>query len=498
MLAPRASVTLALARVVNDPRYEPVALEAVLHVLEQDVSVSVKREAVRVAQLALGDVGHAGRRHPVFDGYTAGVDLEKRKLELDPVRRRVADLLPTKNADLDHELTRLVAMLRPADGPLLERLLGRITSDSDPVEDIHVLITVACMGVERSEEQTALIARGLVELEPKIVRRQLRQDTNWDDRIGELYTTLVELDPRLPAAIIRQENFGRPGHVAYVKRVSKKDLQVAINAFARQVQRDADYPWSSAVVMVLGESEDPAHRRLIREQFEDYGVRDAVLQILGDDSRKEDRPLFLEGLDSGRIETLQACIEGLEEQAALGTVDEHVAMFKALRRLGTDAREYAVRQRVVRLLQRSTGEEFGFVFGNDGFRPQPEVVDRWAKWLVKKHGAGIASQLGTGGDQLASLRARLMEVDWESGDAGRGKELYRTRGCVQCHGNRRALGPDLVGAAKRFSREDLFVAIALPNRDVFAPLPDDPDRDQGRQGLQRPDRVRLGRWCGVA
>ena len=45
-------------------------------------------------------------------------------------------------------------------------------------------------------------------------------------------------------------------------------------------------------------------------------------------------------------------------------------------------------------------------------------------------------------------------------------KLYVTRGCAQCHGAGSGLGPDLAGITSRFSREDLFIAIALPNRDV--------------------------------
>src|SRR5262249_12873516 len=47
-----------------------------------------------------------------------------------------------------------------------------------------------------------------------------------------------------------------------------------------------------------------------------------------------------------------------------------------------------------------------------------------------------------------------------------GVKLFSSRGCAQCHGGRSGLGPDLAGVAGRFSRDDLFVAIALPNRDV--------------------------------
>ena len=60
----------------------------------------------------------------------------------------------------------------------------------------------------------------------------------------------------------------------------------------------------------------------------------------------------------------------------------------------------------------------------------------------------------------------MAEVDWTKGDASRGRKLFEKRSCVQCHGGRQALGPDLAGVARRFSRDDLFVSITVPNRDV--------------------------------
>lgn len=57
-------------------------------------------------------------------------------------------------------------------------------------------------------------------------------------------------------------------------------------------------------------------------------------------------------------------------------------------------------------------------------------------------------------------------MDWTAGDVERGRQLFEKRSCAQCHGGRRGLGPDLAGVTSRFSRQDLFVAIALPNRDV--------------------------------
>ena len=60
---------------------------------------------------------------------------------------------------------------------------------------------------------------------------------------------------------------------------------------------------------------------------------------------------------------------------------------------------------------------------------------------------------------------RLSAINWLAGDAERGRVVF-SRNCSSCHSGAQALGPDLRGAASRFSREDLFTAIVQPSKDV--------------------------------
>ena len=64
-----------------------------------------------------------------------------------------------------------------------------------------------------------MIARGLVQLESKIIVRQLNQDLNWDDRVTELYKELMKLDSELPDQLVTQSGFGRPGHVLFLSQL---------------------------------------------------------------------------------------------------------------------------------------------------------------------------------------------------------------------------------------------------------------------------------------
>ena len=110
--------------------------------------------------------------------------------------------------------------------------------------------------------------------------------------------------------------------------------------------------------------------------------------------------------------------------------------------------------------------ETDFVFGPAGYQPQADAVTRWTDWATQTFPEEAKATLGAGSEDIESLRERLARVEWDAGDADRGAKLFISRACGQCHGGGKALGPDLAGAAGRFSKEDLFVAIALPNRDV--------------------------------
>ncbi len=72
-----------------------------------------------------------------------------------------------------------------------------------------------------------------------------------------------------------------------------------------------------------------------------------------------------------------------------------------------------------------------------------------------------------------------------AGNATKGEELYRRMKCAQCHGGGNALGPNLSGVTRRFSRDDLFQAVYDPNRDI-------PDRYRAMKILTDDGEVFVG------
>jgi putative heme-binding domain-containing protein len=187
---------------------------------------------------------------------------------------------------------------------------------------------------------------------------------------------------------------------------------------------------------------------------------------LAKEPQGEDRPKFLAGLESPQFEVINSSLAAVDQLPADSSADEVVPLVRVLRRLQGTKQDYRLREQVIRVLRRDTQQDFAFVFGESGYAPQQEVIDKWTEWAVAAFPDRAAELTGGNEEDAAQLREMLAGVDWEAGDAIRGAEIFKARSCGQCHSGAKAIGPDLAGAAQRFSRDDLFVAIAQPNRDV--------------------------------
>ena len=441
-------------------------IEISLAILEGDYPTPLKNQAVRLLQLALGDVGPYEKRPPVFDGYAPQFKLDSIERSLDPYRVRLAKLYPSGEAGLDDELLRVIAMLQPYNVELLDKILNELTDDSHPTDDIHRLITAARISVDRSYLQTETIARTLVQIDHKILARGLNQDSNWDDRMKELFKGLLEHDPLLADVIVEQEGFGLPPHVMYLSRITDPEsLTKAVRGFEKQISADDEYPWTSDVVFVLGESDEPRHQELIRAQFANHSVRSAVLAVLSQNPRPADRAWFVEGLEAPLVEGVQASANALMKLDPSSDPHELFALVSAAQRLSVSTKEFATRNTVMQVLTRALKNDYGFVFGEKGYNPQAKVMSKIGTVLADLHPDAAREQLGKLAGQLAAVQEMSDQLS-SPGDPERGRIVFERRSCARCHGGRKALGPDLSGVAKRFSRRDLLTSIVNPNQNV--------------------------------
>ncbi len=449
-----------LRKTTLSPSSAQVAMEIVADAAQP---LELRRDAVRVLQMALSDVGPGQDRPVMFDGYAPRASMDTIERDLNPIFAKLTDTFPSGDAVLDHELIRVIAMTSPPNRDLFTKLLAGITESSLPSDDIHRLAAIARMNLERSYEESTATAKALVGIDVKIRKLQLKQDTNWDDRIGELYAALCEVDPAMPTVLTEQPGFGQPGHALFLSKVPQGTVAKAIDGFVATIAADPDFTWTNDVVFAIGESDKPEHLQLLRSQLANLSVRDAVLMELADAPLKDDRALFVSGLESAQLNAVEACLKALTKLPRSNEAAEQFALLAAARRLMNDAREFGLREMAMRLLQNNTGQTLKFVFGTEGHKPQPEAMQAWQEWLTQRY----PDYKPVNADEAAkAILVSLNEVSWEQGDIERGRKLFERLSCAKCHGGRRALGPDLTGVAKRFSRDDLFAAIVDPNRDI--------------------------------
>jgi putative heme-binding domain-containing protein len=174
----------------------------------------------------------------------------------------------------------------------------------------------------------------------------------------------------------------------------------------------------------------------------------------------------VKGLEAADLGVVATCVTALTTLSPKKDPEELVRLVYNLRRLDHDETTWRLRESVVRLLRRNTGREFGFLLGKEGHKPQQEAIDAWTGFVSGAYPEQYQAIQRDSEVDLVAFKKRLAAIQWESGDVQAGEKLFASRSCHSCHGNRGALGPDLAGVGKRFSRDDLFTAIVAPNRDV--------------------------------
>ncbi len=462
----QSGISVAVAFNQRRGKFHNYPVEIATRILQRDHSEALKLEAARLLQLSLGDMMPAEDLVPeAFLGYTSRWDLTLNLPEISALNAAYTEFYPSGSELVDLEIERSMALSQPTDPILLEKVLTQITPQSHPVADIHRLLVTSKFKVQPSPTQQKVIAQALVSIEDKIKLRKLPQDSDWDERITEMYSALVKQDPGIPDALLQNPDFGRPGHVIFVGEFQEEQFPKLAAAFLYKIQTVPDYQWTNDVVFLLGGSLEEPVRDLVRAQFENFALRNAVLMSLAEAPSPVDRDKFMAGLESSPIDVMAECVKALLRLPASDSGLENVVLLRAFRKLSPVDQERQVRDQLEELLRRNLGQNFGYQAGQDG-NAQAAIVEQWTAYVQQTFPTEFARQAGDIQQGMEELKQTLATVDWTHGNASRGEKLFSQRACVQCHSSRRALGPDLQGSATRFSREDLFTAIVLPNRDV--------------------------------
>jgi putative membrane-bound dehydrogenase-like protein len=467
----QARLTTMLADVWRNPATEihETAIAGALGALRGSTDPELNLQAVRLIVLALGD-WHL--KDPAVE-LNATYSVQPRlKLGADPspalipgIRSAVRAIFPSGNALLDDESARLLAVLEDDDRSVPPKVARFWTDESSPTRDMHYLIVYSRLGGAVQGPLTARAAHALLDLDRKLKGQGLRIKQTWAERLTELARQLLARDPSLADAIVREPGLVAPGNVAIALTLPAKERAHAARLFLAQAAKDTDFTWSAALVELFDALTLEETRPVLRERWTDFALRDAILVRLARQPEAGDREKFRWGLESDQPRVMSAAVSALERLPRAGSVDETTALVRLLRRLILESRDAALRARVLALTEREAQQSFA-VEADAG---DPQALLKGYQpvfaWFAKEHPAQ-AGALAGGAVDLEAWRTRLKAVEWSKGDAVRGEAVFRTRGCQTCHTGERALGPDLTGAAARFSRDDLFTAILAPSLDV--------------------------------
>ncbi|MGF1578984.1 MAG: hypothetical protein ACFCD0_06440 [Gemmataceae bacterium] len=438
-------------------KYPKEVASSMRKVLKDTTESHYRLAAIRIIQLAFGNLSTMDRKIEVWEGYSprrtrSTVEKAIDTTELQRTKAQLRKLLWTGHGDVDREASRTLAMLQDDSEVTLTRMVQKMTKLDDPVEQIHYLIVTSRLSAPRSIDITKKTAEVLVGLEPSLDILKANRDRNWPRRIQEVYRELVTRDQELPGAILNHKDFGHPGHVLFA-RVRGFDRKKAARKFLQRAKTQEDYDWTPQLVGIVSALPRKEVYPLLRELGATQGLQSAVLPILAKSPQIEDHDRFVRGLNSPSLSISRTSLKALLELPARPTGQQAFALIMAWKRL-PQGKSNDFEREIINQLQRVSGQKLG-----------PSHED-WMAWLTKTHPQLAAKANNPDGVDVTAWQQRLTKLDWAKGQTGRGKRVFVKGRCASCHSGRQALGPDLQGVTGRFSRKDLFTAILQPNRDV--------------------------------
>jgi len=425
-----------------------VALQRGLFILQWSNRSDERLPGIRLVQLGLGDIGARSSIGTLWEGYTP-----RRPIADEATGKALAKHFPGKDADVDRETARALAMLGHADADLRNRMLAKCQAESSPLEDIHYLACYARLDGKRGDKESPLVASALLDLDRKITERKLHRDSNWAPRVRELYIGLAQKDSELHQAMLDHREFGRPDHALFANTPGFPKEKAA-RIFLKRWLSEKDFALTGPTVSLFETLPSDDVLPTVRQRWSDSGQEAALLPLLARNPIGADRPKFIDGLNSPQASVLEACVLGLTK---LGTKTDGIEAFSLIRALHRSSdKQISLRTALTQRLEKTTGQ----TLGNDS--------KRWIAWLEMHHPEFGKRLANPDGVDVAKWDARLAKIDWSKGDATAGKAVYAKANCATCHSGSQALGPDLVGVTNRFSRTDLFASILQPSKDVPA------------------------------
>jgi putative heme-binding domain-containing protein len=444
------------------------AVGTALAVLDHSDDTELQLQALRVIVRALGDWQLKDPPAEAFTGYCLQ-NVKDHPTLVEPILGAVRPLFPSKDERLNEESARLLAMLEDDDTNTLTLVAARFNADSSPTSDFHYLACLARLRGRWDADLAKRVATAVLALDGKLEGRQQRTKQNWTPRLAEVVRELLRHEPRLADEFLTSANFPRAGHVELALALDGPKRLWAARLFLTAVKADADFAWSGPLIELLTLLPTEEVRPVLRAQWGNLALRDAILPHLADPPSPADRDRFLAGLDSPQRPVGRLCVDALA-RLPRDEAPAHLApLVRLLRQLTQEPKEADLRRRAVALLARQSGRPFAVTETATTPAGLRQVYQPVFDWFEKTYPDLATDTAGTNAAELARWEKLLPAVPWEQGDSRRGESLFRDRACATCHTGPSRLGPDLAGVTGRLSRPDLLTAIIDPSREVAPP-----------------------------
>ncbi|MEX0679654.1 MAG: hypothetical protein WD063_21470 [Pirellulales bacterium] len=436
-------------------------MAACLDIFSADSGAATRLEAVRLLEIGLGDLRTQEGQAEVYSGYVGNATQSVERSDRDALVHGLVPAFPSGDAELDRELARLLGMLSADDAGLSGALARRWTPASTVEDDIHYLIVASLLEGRRSREVTDATARCLLALHKKLDQAGQFASRNWPLRVGEAFDQLCHRDSALVEAIADNPELNQVGHALFVERLPEDARERATRKLWAATVGRGEEP-TAELIQLAGRLPTDEALTLLRPEWSRDGLRDPIVLALAKYRLAADRAKFVEALSSPQPQVVQTAAEALLALGINSAPAEMAAAVRALKQACALAQQVEPRRSLVRLLEFWT-EDGADV---DGHAEALQVYAGWLEVFAHQYPAEAAKLAASPGGDAENWRRRLAGVDWQTGDAARGRTLFERRACHRCHQVGGHLGPELAGAVKRMSREDLFTAIVDPNLDV--------------------------------
>ncbi len=495
---PQARLTLALAllwRSAHDAINVP-AIDSALSVLAQSTAPSHRLAAIRLIILALGDYHLRNPSMEVYTGFEPALSLAGQEALVRRIRAAIRPLAPSGDFLVDAEAWRLLAMLEDDDMESTRKLLSSFTERSFPGDDFHSLTVLSRLKATLPTNSLPKLAHTILSLDRKLEGQETRGKQNWSPRLAEVVQALLQREPKLAGALLRDPVLVSPNHLAIAASLFKDRPAAVAAPFAAAVRANPKFPWSGPLIDLLSALPAEDVHPLFRRQWANLVLRDDILIQLAQKPMAVDRDKFITGLSSLQPKVVRSSLAALlmlpqplvgqasrlppgrpaRESKDRGETpapllarpagNSLVPALRLLRRLESEPKEREARTDLVAFLNLETGRPFKI----EELSTDPANLKRAYQpifdWFSQQYPGLVVLLDAEGTEDAAQWNALLKRVAWDKGDPLQGQTIFNERGCQICHASSTPLGPDLGGVTSRFSLPDVFNAIIYPSRDV--------------------------------